>query len=105
MISRSPSSFSHTIDVGTSLGNDSFSVWNSGASALNYTITDNVGWLYPSPAAGSSTGETDSISIIYSTTGLATGTHAATITCENWGFNDSYWTLAKLDLSDALIRS
>jgi formylglycine-generating enzyme required for sulfatase activity len=59
---------------------ETFEVWNAGDGTLSYTITDDAGWLSCGPASGDSTGEHDTITVTYATSGLAVGTHAATIT-------------------------
>lgn len=55
-------------------------VWNAGANALNYTISSNVPWLSLAPTSGTSTGETDTITVAFQTAGLAAGTHTGLIT-------------------------
>jgi hypothetical protein len=55
-------------------------VRNSGKSVLNYTISDDAGWLDVSPASGSSSGEDKSHSVTVNSSGLAEGNYAATIT-------------------------
>lgn len=76
----SPSSFSHVITQGQALASDTLSVWNCGGGTLQYTITDNASWLDEVPASGTSTGETDTILVNYTTSGLGVGTYQATIT-------------------------
>jgi hypothetical protein len=66
--------------IGSSPANDSFTVRNVGVGTLNYQITDDVGWLSVSPDDGASTGEADTITVMYSTDALPGGTHNATIT-------------------------
>ena len=65
---------------GQNAPSDSFEVWNSGTGTLNYTISDDAGWLSCSPTSGSSTGEHDTITVTYSTSGLSPGAYSATIT-------------------------
>lgn len=79
-ISRSPSSLSPVTDAGSNPANDTLLVSNSGYGTLNYVITEGVAWMSVSPSAGSSTGEADTISVIYSAASLAPGTYNATIT-------------------------
>jgi uncharacterized protein (DUF362 family) len=62
---------------------DTFTVRNAGPGVLNYTIevqSDTPNWLAVTPSTGSSSGETDTITVAYSPAGLSPGTHAATIT-------------------------
>jgi streptogramin lyase len=79
-ISVSPTALSNGITVGETAVNQSFELWNSGASTLNYTISDNASWLSCSPAIGSSTGEHDIITVTYNVASLAAGAYSATIT-------------------------
>ena len=60
--------------------NDTFTVTNTDGGTLNYTIADDAGWLSVSPDSGSSTGESDTIEVIYDASGLEIGFHTATIT-------------------------
>jgi len=76
-IGLSPLSIDRSVVQGQNLPNDSFNVTNLGDLPLNYTITGGAAWMNPSPTSGSSSGEADPISILYSTTGLAIGTYAA----------------------------
>jgi hypothetical protein len=55
-------------------------VRNTGGGTLTYTITDNRAWMSCTPGAGSSTGEWDSITVVYDTDALAAGTYTGTIT-------------------------
>ncbi len=57
-----------------------FTVRNSGSGTLNYTISDNADWISCSPTNGTSTGETDTITINFNTSGLNPGSYNATIT-------------------------
>ncbi len=92
-ISRSPASFTRTVSAGQNLPSDQFTVQNAGGGTLNYTITDNAGWLSVNPAAGSSTGESDPIAINYNTTGLGLGQHNATITITDAAAGNSPQTI------------
>lgn len=82
-ISLSTSSLSPSATAGTSPSNDSFTVSNSGSGTLVYTVSDNVSWLSVSPTSGTSTGEADTITVSYMTSGLSAGTYYATITVED----------------------
>ncbi len=82
LIRLSPEALSPTVFVGENLPNGLFSVENTGGGTLNYSISDNAGWLSVAPGSGSITaGEPpDPIAVIYSAAGLAVGTHQALIT-------------------------
>ena len=79
-IARSPSSLSRSIQQGQNAASQQFTIRNSGQGTLNYSITDNIGWLSVSPGGGQSTGETDTITVNYNTTGLTPGNHGGVIT-------------------------
>ena len=79
-ISIYPSSLTNSCNQGTNAIVQGFAVWNSGTGTLSYSISDNVDWLSCSPTGGTSTGETDSITVTYSTSALAAGSYSATIT-------------------------
>jgi len=79
-----PPSIERDVAVGSTVdGNDTFTVRNVGFDTMNYAITDDAPWLSVSPNVGDSSGETDTISVSYSTftvPSLAIGTYTATIT-------------------------
>lgn len=78
-IGFSPTSLNPTCVQGQNASSQSFEIWNSGGATLSYTISDNAIWLSCNPAAGTSTGEHDFITVTYSTSGLAAGNYLATI--------------------------
>jgi hypothetical protein len=71
----------------------SFQVSNSGGWILNYTITDDADWLTCSPTSGTSTGESDTITVTYTTSELAPGPHHATITISDPGADNNPQTI------------
>ncbi len=80
MIARSPTTLSPSCTQGQNAANQTFTVQNSGTGTLSYSISDNATWLACSPASGTSTGEADTITVSYTTSGLSAGTYTATIT-------------------------
>ncbi len=68
------------LDFGPAVASLSLLVWNAGIGDLGYQITSNAGWLSVNPAAGSSAGEYDVISVSVNRSGLAVGSHAGTLT-------------------------
>ena len=100
-ISRSPSSFTPSIQTGENASSDQFTVSNTGDGTLNYAIGDNVTWLSVSPTTGASTGEADTITINYTTAALGAGTHPATITISDPTATNNPQTIAvTLTVSD-----
>jgi len=59
---------------------DSFTVRNSGSGTLDYSISNDANWLYCTPNTGTSTGEADSITVKFTTSGLNVGTYYSVIT-------------------------
>jgi len=55
-------------------------IWNCGGGTLNWSATDDAAWLSLNPTSGSSTGETDPVTISVEMTGLGAGTYPASIT-------------------------
>ncbi|GMU24032.1 MAG: hypothetical protein AMXMBFR13_41090 [Phycisphaerae bacterium] len=93
-ISRSPSTLAPSCTQGTNASNQTFTVSNSGGGTLSYSISDNVSWLSCSPTSGTSTGEQDTITISYTTSGLSTGTHNGTITITDPAASNNPQTIA-----------
>jgi hypothetical protein len=52
----------------------SFEVWNEGGGLLTYTITENSPWLSASPGTGSSSGESNPVTLTFNATTLKAGT-------------------------------
>ncbi len=80
VITRSPATLTPSCAQGSNASNQTFTVQNTGDGTLSYSITDNVTWLSCSPTSGTGTGEADTITVTYATSGLAVGTYNATIT-------------------------
>ncbi|MFB3041779.1 MAG: hypothetical protein ACE1ZS_08320 [Candidatus Poribacteria bacterium] len=80
-ISRGPSSKNFTAtEGGPNPSNQTLRISNSGGGTLNWSVSDNQSWLSLSPTSGSSTGETDTVSVRVNIAGLSDGTYNATIT-------------------------
>ncbi len=79
-ISRAPSVLNPEATEGQDAPDDTFTVRNTGIGTLTYAITDDAAWLSTSPAGGASTGEIDTITVDYQTSGLSAGSYSATIT-------------------------
>ena len=67
------------MEIGATLSPDVFTVRNSGAGTVAYTISDNVDWLSVSPATGTSAGEQDPITITYDVSSLRVSNYTAII--------------------------
>jgi hypothetical protein len=80
VIALSTDSLTPAVLQGNDAPNQTFTVGNAGAKTLDYTITDDAGWLVVNPASGTSTGELDTITVSYYTDHLDLGPYPATIT-------------------------
>ena len=65
---------------GSTAASQTFTICNGQGGTLNYTITDDQSWLSCSPTSGTATNEIDTITVNFSTSGLAAGSYSATIT-------------------------
>ena len=93
VIVLSTPSLTNSCFVGEDATSQTFDVWGTGGT-LNYTISDDVAWLACDPASGTSTGEHDTITVNYTTSGLALGTHSAIITIEAAGADNTPQTIS-----------
>jgi hypothetical protein len=92
-ISRTPSSLSASCTQGTNAAGQTFQISNSGGGTLSYTISDDAAWLSCSPSTGTSTGEQDTITVSYSTSGLSAGTYSGTISIAAAGATNTPQTI------------
>jgi subtilisin family serine protease len=92
-INITPNTLSRSIIQGTNAPSQSFNVNNSGLGTLSYSISDNAAWLSCTPTSGTSTSETDTITVIYSTSGLSAGAYSATITISASGASNTPQTI------------
>jgi Peptidase family C25/Bacterial Ig domain/Propeptide_C25/Viral BACON domain len=84
-VALSSATLSAAVQQGANAADQSFLVWNAGGGTLNYTVGDNQGWLAVTPATGDSDGEQDTLTVGYSTAGLAAGSYTATVTVSDPG--------------------
>ena len=90
-ISLSPASLSASCTQGANATSQSFQVSNSGGGTLSYTVSKGTtSWLSCSPTSGSGSG---TVTVSYSTSGLAAGTYNATITITASGASNSPQTV------------
>ncbi len=57
-----------------------FNITNGGTGSFNWTVADNKSWLSESPTSGSTTNETDVVTVSVNVAGLGQGTYNGTIT-------------------------
>jgi len=70
----------HTDDSNSSPSDQTFSVRASGAGSINYTISDDKGWLDVSPTQGFSSGQWNTVTVSVNSSNLNDGTYDAKIT-------------------------
>ena len=91
----SPSSFTFTATEGDANPADqTLGINNSGGGSLDWSVNDDAGWLTLDPPNGSSTGETDDVTLSVDITGMSAGSYSATITIEAPGASNSPQTVA-----------
>ncbi len=93
-IQLSTSQITTSTATGGNPPNDTFTVRNVGSDTLNYSISDNAAWLSETPASGTSTGETDTITVQYSAASLSAGIYNATITVSDPNATNNPQTIA-----------
>jgi MBG domain/MBG domain (YGX type)/Viral BACON domain len=67
-------------NLGATAASQTFSICNGQGGTLNYTVSTNQSWLSCTPASGSATTESDTITVNFATGALSAGTYSATIT-------------------------
>jgi len=76
-----PPSFSFSAtEGGSNPSSQTLSIRNSGRGTLNWSVSDDVAWLSLTPTRGTSTGETDSVAVSVSISGMNAGSYSAIIT-------------------------
>ncbi|MEZ6093006.1 MAG: hypothetical protein R3C03_02040 [Pirellulaceae bacterium] len=99
-----PTSTTPTAYEGSSHGNETFNIDNTGTGTFEYLITDSAGWMSVSPTSGTSIGEVDTITVSFTTSALAQGTYNATITVIDSNASNSLQTIAvTLTITDGKI--
>jgi hypothetical protein len=93
-IAFSPENFSFAAtEGGSNPADQTLGICNSGGGTLNWSVTDDAGWLSINPTSGLSTGETDNITLSVDTTSLSANTYTATITITGSGATNSPQTV------------
>jgi len=79
-LALSGSSATLSVSQGQTLAAQTFTVRNTGGGTLSYTIADDVAWMSVSPASGTATTETDTVTLSFTTAGLAPGSYTGRVT-------------------------
>ena len=89
-MSLSPTSLTFTATQGTAnVGQQTILLRNTGGGTLTWTVTDNQSWLSVSPASGTTTTETDPITVSVNIAGLQADTYSASITVTGTGASNT----------------
>ncbi len=97
-------SLAWVIDQGNNAPAQSFSIFNAGSGTITYSITDDMSWLSVNLASGDVTAEVDTITVNFSTSGLAAGSYSGTITVTATGIANSPVTIpVTLQVNSALV--
>jgi len=85
---------------GPSPASQTFTISNAGSGTLNWTVSDNMGWLYFTPTSGTGSG---TITVSIDNTGLASGPYATTITVSSSNASNSpQYITVYLNISDCV---
>ena len=90
LLSFSPTSYDFCSIEQNQTVSTTFEIWNSGMGVLDYTLSENCGWINISPTSGTSNGEHDTITVIVNTTGLSKGLHTCNINIDSNGGNGTF---------------
>lgn len=80
VLTRSPATITATTTQGSSPPSQSIGVQNVGGGVINYTVTSNRTWMSVSPGTGSSSGESDTHTVTFSTDTLNPNTYFGALT-------------------------
>lgn len=80
ILSCSPAAINVSVIKGHEANPTSFVVTNSGYHSMDYSINDNAVWMSVSPTSGTSSGESDTIAVTFTTAGLNAGIYYGRIT-------------------------
>ncbi len=101
-IGSDPAEFERSVQVGTNLPPDSFTISNGGGGTLNYTLATNAEWLSVDPTSGTSADGPDTVTINYNTASLAVGSYTGKVTINAPGATNSPATVTVyLQVEDA----
>jgi hypothetical protein len=93
-IGASPTSLSFAATQGAANpGSQTLNITNPGGSTLTWSLTDNQTWLGLSITSGTTTTETDSVTVSVNTSGLSAATYNAAITVTATGASNTPQTI------------
>ena len=90
-----------SLDFGETESHKTFTITNSGGETLTWSITDSQEWITVSPISGTTTTETEQITVTLNKSALTPGSYNGTITITSNG-GDAILTVATAVLAPAL---
>ena len=78
-ITASTSSLVNSCEAGKTASAQKFEIWSASGNTIKYAVTPSVTWMECSPVSGTVSGEHGTITVVYKTTALATGSYKAEI--------------------------
>jgi hypothetical protein len=94
-LSCSPDSFSFSaIEGGDNPADETLQVWNSGESSLDWSIEEDIPWLFVSPGSGSSSGEKDDVAVSVDISTLSAGDYGGEMSVSAPGADGSPKTIS-----------
>jgi hypothetical protein len=95
-----PTSFMFdAMEGGVNPPSQTLEIWNAGGGTLNWSVGDDAVWLSLDPTSGSSTGETDNVTVSVDITGMTAGSYPAIITITGNADNSPQYVDVTLDIS------
>ena len=95
VITLAPAFLTNSVVQGANASSQTFTVRNtSSTNAMAYALASSSAWLTYSPTNGVSTGEVDTITLNYATTGLVAATYSATVTVSSASASNSPQSVA-----------
>jgi hypothetical protein len=88
-IGLNPTSLSPSAVQGSNASSQQFTVRNAGPGTLTYGIADDQSWMSVTPISGTSSGEEDTITVTYTTSGLSAGTYSGEISVAATGASNT----------------
>ena len=73
------------LDIGTTATSATFGITNTGGGTLNWSISDDAEWVTVNPTNGTTTTETDQITVYIARTAITPGSYTAQITVRSNG--------------------
>ncbi len=75
----------NSLNFGASTTSLAFNITNSGLGTLTWSVSDNRNWIGVNPTGGSTTTESDAVTVTVNRSGLAPGSYSGTVTVNSNG--------------------